>query len=256
PGVPARGRVALFAGCVMSTVFAETDRATIRVLAANGYEVIVPEGQGCCGALAVHAGEMARARTVARQNIAAFEDGGAEYVIANAAGCGAELKEYGRLFADDAAWAARARAFAGRTRDITELLGALLARGELNTRFARLPLRVTYQEPCHLAHAQRISRQPRALLEAIPGVALVEMEEPALCCGSAGIYNITRPEMANRLGDRKARHVAASGAAAVVTANPGCALQLRAALGRAGARTRVYHIVDVLDAAYRGRNLE
>ncbi|HLZ21055.1 MAG TPA: (Fe-S)-binding protein [Ktedonobacterales bacterium] len=255
PGIPNRGRVALFAGCVMSTVFAETDRATIRVLTANGYEVALTAGQGCCGALTIHAGEMNRARVLARRNIAAFENSGARYVIANAAGCGAALKEYGQLLADDSAWAPRASAFALRVRDVTELLGALQARGELNTRFIPLPLRVTYQEPCHLAHAQRISRQPRALLQAIPGLELIEMDEPALCCGSAGIYNITRPDMASRLGDRKAHNVAATSARAVVTANPGCALQLSASLRRIGSRATVYHIVDILDAAYRGRSL-
>ncbi|HLJ81123.1 MAG TPA: heterodisulfide reductase-related iron-sulfur binding cluster, partial [Ktedonobacterales bacterium] len=177
------------------------------------------------------------------------------YVVANAAGCGAALKEYGRLFEDDVEWAPRASAFAERVRDVTELLGALQARGELNTCFGPVPMRVTYQEPCHLAHAQRISRQPRALLQAIPGLELVETEEPALCCGSAGIYNITRPEMASRLGDRKAHNVAATGAPVVVTVNPGCALQLHASLRRIGSDAAVYHIVDVLDAAYRGREL-
>lgn len=255
PSVPARGRVALFAGCVMSTVFAETDRATIRVLAANGYDVALPAGQGCCGALTVHAGEMDRARVLARQNIAAFEESGAEYIVANAAGCGAELKEYGKLLVDDPEWAARASTFADRVRDVTELLGELQAGGQLNTRFGAVPLRVTYQEPCHLAHAQRISQQPRALLAAIPWLELVEMDEPALCCGSAGIYNITRPEMASRLGDRKVRNMLATGAQAVVTANPGCALQLRASLRRAGSHAPVYHVVDVLDAAYRAREL-
>jgi glycolate oxidase iron-sulfur subunit len=247
-----RGRVALFAGCVMSTVFAATDRATVRVLAANGYEVVAPAGQGCCGALAVHAGELERARAAARRNIAAFTGSRADVVAVNAAGCGAELKEYGQLLAGDPEWAGRAEDFAGRVRDVTELLGGLEAAGELNTAFEPLPLRVTYQEPCHLAHAQRITQQPRRLLSAIPGLELVEMEEPKLCCGSAGVYNLTRPEMAGRLGSRKLEHIVATGAEVVVTANPGCHLQLRAGLARAGSSTRVVHIVDVLDAAYRG----
>ena len=255
-GVARQGRVALFAGCVMSTVFAATDRATIRILNTNGYEVVVPPAQGCCGALTVHAGEMDRARDLARRNVAAFEGCGADYVVVNAAGCGAELKEYGRLFEDDPEWRKRGAAFSGRVRDVTELLGTLHAAGRLNMRFHPLPLRVTYQEPCHLAHAQRITRQPRALLAAIPELELVEMEESSLCCGSAGVYNLTRPEMANRLGDRKAGHAAATGAQAVVTANPGCHLQLRASLRRAGSPLAVLHIVDVLDAAYRGRSLE
>lgn len=253
PGVASQGRVALFAGCVMSTVFAATDRATIRILNANGYEVVIPEGQGCCGALTVHAGAMDRARELARRNIAALERCGADYVVVNAAGCGAELKEYARLFADDPEWSGRAATFSARVRDASELLGSLLAAGCLNTRFASLPLRVTYQEPCHLAHAQRITKPPRALLAAIPDLELVEMEESTLCCGSAGVYNVTRPEMANRLGDRKARNIVATGAQAVLTANPGCHLQLRASLQRAGSPIPVLHIVDLLDAAYSGR---
>ncbi|HEY7850374.1 MAG TPA: (Fe-S)-binding protein, partial [Ktedonobacterales bacterium] len=250
---PQRGRVAFFAGCVMGAVFAGTDRATIRTLNANGFTVIAPAGQECCGALTIHAGELDHARALAARNIAAFEASGAGYIVSNAAGCGSALKEYGELFAEFPAWRGRASAFAARVRDITELLGEALARGELNTRFERLPLTVTYQEPCHLAHAQRISLQPRALLAAIPGLNLVEMEEASLCCGSAGVYNITHPQMAGALGRRKAGHVVATHAQAVVTANPGCALQLRAQLDQMGSDMPVLHIVDLLDAAYRGR---
>jgi glycolate oxidase iron-sulfur subunit len=251
-GVERQGRVALFAGCIMSTAFAETDRATIRVLTMNGFEVVTPKGQQCCGALTVHSGEMDAARSLACANIAAFEQSGADYIVVNAAGCGAELKEYGRLMAHEPAWAERAAQFAAKVRDITELLGEVQARGQLNTSFSPLPLRVTYQEACHLVHAQRISQQPRRLLRAIPGVELIEMQEASLCCGSAGIYNITRPAMANTLGDRKVRNVRATEAQAVVTANPGCYLQLRASLQRAGVHMPVLHIVDLLDAAYRG----
>jgi glycolate oxidase iron-sulfur subunit len=236
----------------MSTAFAATDRATIRVLALNGYEVVVPAGQGCCGAITIHAGEPERARALARRNIAAFETSGADYVLANAAGCGATLKEYARLLTEDPDWSERAAAFTTRVRDVSEPLADLIAQGALNTDFTPLRLRVTYQEPCHLVHAQRISRQPRALLNVIPGVELVEMAEPTLCCGSAGIYNLTHPAMANRLGDRKARHIAATGASAVVTANPGCHLQLRASLARAGTAIPVLHLMDLLDTAYRG----
>ncbi len=250
--VARQGRVALLAGCIMSTAFAETDRATIRVLTMNGFEVVVPKGQQCCGALTVHSGEMDAARALACANIAAFEQSGADYVVVNAAGCGAELKEYDRLMAAEPAWAERATQFAAKVRDITELLGEVQARGELNTSFSPVPLRVTYQEACHLAHAQRISQQPRRLLRAIPGVELIEMQEASLCCGSAGIYNITRPAMAQTLGDRKTRHIRATEAQAVVTANPGCYLQLHASLQRAGMQMRVLHIVDLLDAAYRG----
>lgn len=254
-GAPRRGRVALLTGCVMSVAFAETDRATIRVLNANGYEVVTPAGQQCCGALTIHAGEMDRARMLAAQNIMAFETADADYIISNAAGCGSALKDYAQLFADDLAWRDRAATFAGRVRDVTELLGGLLARGQLNTRFEPLPMRVTYQDACHLAHAQRINAQPRQLLQVIPGLELVEMEEPSLCCGSAGVYNLTRPRMASQLGARKAAHVMATGAEAVVTTNPGCWLQLRATLAQAESPMRVVHIVDLLDAAYRGRPL-
>jgi len=173
-------------------------------------------------------------------------------VVTNAAGCGAALKEYGRLLAGDGDWHVRAAAFTARVRDLTELLGGLLAAGELNTAFTPLPLRVTYQEACHLVHAQRISLQPRELLRAIPGLELVEMEEPALCCGSAGVYNLTRPAMAARLGQRKLRHLGATDAAVVATANPGCALHLGALLRQRGSPQRVVHIVDLLDAAYTG----
>jgi glycolate oxidase iron-sulfur subunit len=251
-GTVIRGRVAVFAGCIMSTVFAETDRATVRVLNASGYEVVVPEQQGCCGALGIHAGEMEDARGLARRNIAAFERSGAEAIIVNAAGCGSTLKEYGHLFEDDPEWSARARAFSERIRDVTEFLGDLLTQDKLNTTFQPLNITVTFQEPCHLVHAQRISRQPRALLKAIPGLTLVEMEESAVCCGSAGIYNLVRPQMARQLGDRKAKNAIATDAQAVVTANPGCHLQVRASLERNGSPLPVIHIVDLLDAAYRG----
>jgi glycolate oxidase iron-sulfur subunit len=248
--VPRRGRVALLAGCAMSTIFADTDRATIRVLTRKGFEVVLPAGQQCCGALTIHAGDLDRGRMLACANMLAFEDAQADYVITNAAGCGAALKEYGRLFAADPAWRERAADFTSRVRDVTELLGDLLAAGELDTGWASQPMRVTYQDACHLVHAQRISRQPRELLRAIPGLELIEMEEAALCCGSAGVYNLTRPAMAARLGQRKLRAIAATGAEVVVTANPGCALHLRALLRQAGSPVRIAHLMDVLDAAY------
>ena len=253
-----RARVALFAGCIMSTAFAETDRATMRVLAANGCEVHAPAGQGCCGALTVHAGDLDRARVQARQTIAAFErleaSAPVEAIIVNAAGCGATLKEYGHLLREDAAFAERAAAFSTKVKDITEFLGELEQRGQLNRMMRPLNLKVTYQEPCHLAHAQRVSDQPRRLLRAIPGVALVEMREAALCCGSAGIYNITQPEMSRRLLKRKMGHALATGADVIVSANPGCILQLQAGLRAAlaeGPSVRVAHLVDLLDQAYQ-----
>jgi glycolate oxidase iron-sulfur subunit len=247
-----RAVVGLLTGCIMSTAFAEVHAATIRVLQKNGCTVVLPPEQGCCGALHVHGGDMDGGRELARRNIAAFEGLGLDAIIVNAAGCGSTLKEYGHLLHDDPAWAGRAAAFSAKMRDITEFLAAL----DLNTAALRpLPVAVTYQEPCHLAHAQRIAAQPRALLRAVPGLKLVEMHESALCCGSAGIYNVTEPEMAGRLGKRKLDNAEATGADVIVTANPGCHLQLAGGLRRRGSRMRVRHIVEVLDASYRGASL-
>jgi glycolate oxidase iron-sulfur subunit len=239
--------VALFAGCIMSTVFAETDRATLRVLLAHGCAVTLPAGQGCCGALTVHAGDLDAARLLARRNIQAFEQSQAEYIVVNAAGCGAALKEYAYLLHDDPLYARRAEAFSARVRDISEVLLEQPARALPGP----LKLRVTYQEPCHLAHAQRITQAPRQLLKDIPGLELVEMTESALCCGSAGIYNLTQPAMSRRLRERKIQHTTATDADVVVTANPGCQLQLQSGLSEAHSTMRVMHLVDVLDLAYR-----
>jgi glycolate oxidase iron-sulfur subunit len=193
----ARHHVALLTGCIMTTAFAEVHEATIRVLQKNGCEVVLPPAQGCCGALHVHGGDMEGGRDLARRNIAAFEGMGLDAIIVNAAGCGSTLKEYGHLLHDDPIWAERARAFAAKIKDVSEFLAGV----ELNTRDLKtLNITVTYQEPCHLAHAQRITAQPRQLLRAIPGLTLKEMHESSLCCGSAGIYNVTQPEMAARLG--------------------------------------------------------
>ncbi len=242
-----RYHVALLAGCIMSTAFAEVHQATIRVLRKNGCTVLLPPDQGCCGALHAHGGDLDGARELARRNIAAFEGLGVDAVIVNAAGCGSTLKEYGHLLHDDPDWAARAAAFAAKVKDVSEWLAGI----GLNTAAMRpLDLTVTYQEPCHLAHAQRIAAQPRALLRAIPGLRLVEMRESSLCCGSAGIYNVTQPEMAARLGARKLDNAEATGADVVVTANPGCHLQLSGGLRARGSRTAVRHIVELLDAAY------
>ncbi len=252
-------RVALFTGCVMSTAFAEIDRATARVLAANGCEVHLPAGQGCCGALTVHAGEIDRARVLARRTIEAFERLEAttpiDAVIVNAAGCGAALKEYRHLLCNDPQFSTRAAAFSAKVQDITEFLGDLEQRGMLNRNMRPLKLTITYQEACHLAHAQRVTDQPRRLLQAIPGLRLVEMEEAALCCGSAGIYNITQPEMSRRLLWRKIHHALATEAEVIVSTNPGCILQLQAGARAAGTAVRVAHLVDLLDVAYGGSPL-
>ena len=247
PANPTRA-ARLFNGCVMSTVFADTNRAAGRVLAHNGHAVDIPVRQQCCGALHVHAGMMDEARVLARVNIDAFEESGHDPIVVTAAGCGAALKEYGFLLKDDPAYADRATAFSARVRDVTELLGADVLVPPTHA----VRRDVTYQEPCHLAHAQRITAQPRNLMAAIPGLNLIEMRESSLCCGSAGIYNLIRREMAEDLGDRKARHALETTATEVITANPGCAMQLRASLLRNGSSARVRHIVDLLDESYGG----
>jgi glycolate oxidase iron-sulfur subunit len=248
--VPARGprrtRVGLVQGCVQDAVFRAHNEATIRCLTRQGAEVAVPPAQQCCGALHAHAGDPDAARRLARANIAAFEAAGVETVVVNAAGCGAHLKGYGHLLRDDPAWAGRAEAFAGRVMDVTEFLAAAPLAGPLGP----VPLRATYHDPCHLAHGQRVRAQPRALLRAVPGLELVDLPESEMCCGSAGLYNLTEPEMAQRLLARKVGHVEATGAAAVITANPGCILQLEAGLRARGRPTAVLHVVEVLDRAY------
>lgn len=247
--VPGDRRTAhLFNGCMMGTVFANTNRAAARVMAHNGSNVDVPVRQQCCGALAVHAGMMDEARVLARKNIEAFEASGEGAIIVTAAGCGAALKEYGHLLKDDPEYGARAKDFSDRVKDFTEYVAA----APIVEPPIEMSRTVTYQEPCHLAHAQRITAQPRKLLRSVKGLRLEEMKESSLCCGSAGIYNILRPEMANTLGDRKAHHVMETDAVEVVTANPGCAIQLRASLERNGGSATVRHIADVLDEAYGG----
>lgn len=241
-----RGTVALLSGCIMSTAYAEIHRATARVLARNGWEVVVAPEQGCCGALAVHAGDFEAGRKMARRNIDAFDNPEYDAVLSNAAGCGASMKEYDYLLRNDPAYAARAARFVGRMRDVTEFL----ADAGLREEPGYLDLTVTYQEPCHLVHAQRVSRQPRELLMAIPGLNLIEMPESSLCCGSAGIYNLIQPEMALSLLDRKLNNADTTGAATIVSANPGCMLQLSAGLARRGSSTEVVHIMSLLDRAY------
>ncbi|MER3421065.1 MAG: 4Fe-4S ferredoxin, partial [Chloroflexota bacterium] len=243
-GGEAPQRVLFFAGCVMSTMLAEIDRATIRVLQRAGCTVVNPAGQGCCGALHAHDGDLETAKALARRTIAAFA--GEEPVIVNSAGCGAMLKGYAHLLHDDPAWAERAAAFAARVRDLSEFLAgrSLPLRREMR-------ITVTYQDACHLLHAQRISRQPRELLRAVPGLVLKEMGDGGLCCGSAGSYSLLRPQMSERLLRRKLDHMLATGAEEVVTANPGCMLQIQSGLRRRGLRLPVRHVVELLDLASR-----
>jgi glycolate oxidase iron-sulfur subunit len=248
PAEPGAAKTTAFlhAGCVMQVAFADVDAATVRVLQRAGCDVVAPRDQGCCGAIAVHAGDMDRGRTLAKRNILAFERSGAEFYVVNAAGCGSSLKEYGHLFADDRSWAGRAAAFSAQVRDVTEFLDNI----GLGAGLGNLETIVTYQEPCHLAHAQRISSAPRRLLAQIPGLVLREMDESSLCCGSAGVYNLTQPEMAERLQRRKIANVTAVEPEVVATANPGCALQLTNGLRDAGSRVAVKHVVELLDESY------
>jgi glycolate oxidase iron-sulfur subunit len=237
-------QVSFFAGCVMSTAMADIDRATIRVLQRAGCDVVNTAGQACCGALNAHSGDLETAKELARQNIAAFERDGDAAIVVNSAGCGAMLKDYGHHFRDDPAWAERAQAFSRRVKDVTEFLAGreLPMRRDLN-------LAVTYQEPCHLAHAQRIVQPPRLLLRSIPGLELREMAESSLCCGSAGVYNLTNPKESRQLQQRKLDSAARTKAEVIVTANPGCLIQLQSGLDERGAPTRVKHIVELLDEA-------
>jgi glycolate oxidase iron-sulfur subunit len=253
--VPAQGkrrcRVGLLLGCVQRVFFPQVNAATARVLAGEGCEVVAPPTQPCCGALLVHAGEEERAVQLARQMIDVFEKSQVDAVIVNAAGCGSNIKEYPHLLRDDPKYAARAKAFAAKSRDVSEFLA------ELEPQAARHPLRlrVAYHDACHLQHAQGVRMQPRALLRSIPQLELLEIPESAICCGSAGIYNLVQPEAAAELGDRKARNVAAVEPDVVVSGNPGCLLQLQSALARAGRQVPVRHTVEVLDASIHGTKL-
>ncbi|MDD5544719.1 MAG: glycolate oxidase subunit GlcF [Acidobacteriia bacterium] len=254
PGViPAQGekrlRVGLLLGCVQRVFFPEVNRATARVLSAEGCEVVVPEGQRCCGALMVHAGEEEEALVRARRMIDLFEAAGVDVIAINAAGCGSTMKEYGYLLRDDPRYAVRAEAFSAKCKDISEILVDLHPRAKRNP----ISMRVAYHDACHLQHAQRITKLPRELLRAIPGIEIVDIAESALCCGSAGIYNLVEAATARELGDRKVQQVLATGADAVVSGNPGCLLQISTGLERAGKKMRVLHLVELLDASIRGK---
>ncbi len=240
-------RVAFLAGCIANVSFARLNEATVRVLQRNGCEVVVPEGQGCCGALHLHAGMRGEARKLACRNIDAILDGGFDAVITNAAGCGSTLKEYGELLADLPEYAEKARRFSSSMRDITEFLSSL----ELNPNLGRVDAVVTYQDSCHLAHGQHIRKSPRQLLGAIPGVTFREMPGADICCGSAGIYNVVRNEMAMQILKHKMESVNGTHAAIIATANPGCMLQLEAGVRLHGNGQRVMHVVEILDLAYK-----
>lgn len=240
----ARYRVAFVQGCVTDVLFGPTNAACVRVLTANGCDVMIPPAQTCCGALAIHTGDAETARRQARQNVAAFLATGAEYIIVAAAGCGSTLKEYQQILGADPA----VREFTAKMRDITEFLGAI----DLVPPTHEVPLRVAYQDACHLAHGQGIRLAPRKLLQQIPGLELVPLPESDSCCGSAGIYNVTHPEMASALLEKKIAQIRGTGASAVAAANPGCILQLRAGARQGAPGLQVLHVIDLLDRAYGG----
>jgi len=253
PGrIPAAGTrravVGMLTGCVQQVFFPQVNAATARVLAAEGCDVIIPAGQGCCGALSLHGGRRTEAARFARRIIAEFERAGVDAIVVNAAGCGSAMKEYGELLAGDGGWAPRAAALSGKVRDFTEFLAGL---GPAAVRHP-LPVSAAYHDACHLGHAQQITAQPRALLRAIPGLELAEVPDGSTCCGSAGIYNLVQPEAARELGERKASAIEKTGAQLLVSANPGCSLQISAALAARGSRLPMAHVAEVLDASIRG----
>ena len=241
-----RARVAFFAGCMQQVAFTQLNQTTIRVLQKNGCDVIVPAGQVCCGALHVHAGVRDVARRLARQNLDAFATDDFDAIVTNTAGCGSTLKEYDQLFPDDEKAKQRAEQFQDKMRDVTEFLAALGLRPPAK----EVRLRVTCQDSCHLLHGQKVRHAPRELLRAIPGIELVEMKLADHCCGSAGIYNLLHPEIAGELLAEKMEHARATSADVIVTANPGCILQLRAGVEQFGTGQQVLHVVELLDRAY------
>jgi glycolate oxidase iron-sulfur subunit len=245
---PRRAVVGMLTGCVQSVFFPRVNAATARVLAMEGCEVIIPRGQGCCGALSLHSGRQAEAAAFARRTIEAFEGAGVDAVVVNSAGCGSAMKEYERLLSDVPDWSGRAAAMSALVRDLSEFLA------ELGPAAPRHPLPVTaaYHDACHLGHAQRITRQPRELMRAIPDLTVVELPDAGTCCGSAGVYNLVQPEAASELGARKAQAVLDAGAPLLISANPGCSLQIAAALADRGEHVALAHIAEILDASLRG----
>jgi glycolate oxidase iron-sulfur subunit len=247
-----RRRVGLLLGCVQREFLSEVNAATARVLAAEGCEVVAPQEQPCCGALLVHAGEEAAAVELAKRTIDTFERANVETVVTNAAGCGSNVKEYGHLLRDDPDYAERARVFAAKCKDVSEVLAEM----EPRAKRSGLKLRVAFHDSCHLQHAQGVREQPRSLLSKIPGLELAEIPEAAICCGSAGIFNLVQPDAANALGDRKAELIAPLKADIVATGNPGCLMQLQASLARRSRKIPVLHTIQLLDASIRGESIE
>jgi glycolate oxidase iron-sulfur subunit len=243
-----RAVVGMLTGCVQSVFYPRVNAATARVLAAEGCDVIIPRSQGCCGALSLHSGRAAEAVRFAQRTIETFEAACVDAIVVNSAGCGSAMKEYELLFADSPEWAARAAALSAKVRDLAEFLDSLGPAAE------RHPVEVVaaYHDACHLGHAQRITAAPRALLRAIPGLELVELRDAGVCCGSAGVYNLLQPEAAQEFGSRKADSVVASGASLLISANPGCTLQISSELSARGVSLRTAHTAEVLDASING----
>lgn len=240
-----RARVAFFAGCIANVTFSKLNEATVRVLTANGCEVVVPDQQFCCGALAAHAGVRETARDLARKNMAAFEGGGIEAILTNAAGCGSTMKEYDHLFSAEEPEYAKAVAFREKVRDVTEFLAGL----GLSARLRPLAMRVTYQDSCHLLHGQRVREAPRQLLRSIPGIEFVELPYSDICCGSAGIYNVTQTEASLELLAEKMKYAKETGARVIATANPGCLLQLGAGVEMYRTEQEVLHVIEIVNRA-------
>ncbi|GAC1329674.1 MAG: heterodisulfide reductase-related iron-sulfur binding cluster [Chloroflexota bacterium] len=248
-----RRRVGVLLGCVQRTFFSKANAATIRVLAADGCGVVAPSGQGCCGALSQHVGREDEAMRFARRTIDAFDAANVDSIVVNVAGCGSLMKEYGHLLRDDPAYAERAQRFSRKVRDVSEILDDM---GPLAKRHP-LPLTVVYHDACHLQHGQRVTAQPRKTLRVIPGLQIKEVpREREICCGSAGTYNLLQPGPARDLGDRKARNIIDAGGDILVTANPGCHLQIQAALRRTGKGMPAVHLVEVIDASIRGQPVQ
>ena len=249
-----RGTVAMLLGCVQQVFFSEVNRATVRVLSAEGYDVVIPERQGCCGALMLHAGLEQQAEQMARRFVDAFEPylETVDFIVINAAGCGSSLKEYGHLLRDDPRYATRAKALANKCRDISEVLSTLKPQAPRHP----LPMKIAYHDACHLRHAQGISAEPRQVLATIPELEVQEIPEGNLCCGSAGIYNLVEPETADELGDRKVHNVMQTGSTTVISSNPGCLLQIKRRSERQGQAIRTMHLVELLDASIQGDRLD
>ena len=256
--IPAQGekryRVGMILGCVQRVFFSEVNQATARVLSANGCEIVIPKSQGCCSALPEHQGETNQAQALARQMIDSFEETDVDLVIINAAGCGHTLKEYGHILADDPTYAEKAKAFAAKVRDVQEFLYEIGLTAKLHS-LQKEPLVAVYQDACHLLHGQKISHQPRQLLQQIPGLTLREPLDAALCCGSAGVYNMLQPEVAQELGQMKANNLLNTGATLIASANPGCSLQIKQSLEKQGRAVALMHPMQLLDLSTRAETL-